>query len=86
MKEERYRPLSRRKTLWLGVAAVVTALTILLAMLTRAGGAQPTRAVPAEPLACAAGQVSGCVGGKVDVIVPATPSPAPAAPAAGGSR
>jgi hypothetical protein len=83
MKQDHYRPLSRRKTLWLAVAAVATALTILLAMLTRAGGQQHTRAVPAEPPACAAGQVSGCIGGKVDVIVPVAPS---AAPAEGGSR
>lgn len=81
MKEERYRPLSRRKTVWLGVAAVSTALTILLAMLTRAGGVQPTRTAPAEPLACVAGQVSGCIGGKVDVIVPAVPARASAAAA-----
>jgi hypothetical protein len=81
MKEQTYRPLSRRKTLWLGVAAVATALTILLAMLTRAGGQQPTRKAPAEPPACAAGQVSGCIGGKVDVIVPAAPVQASAPPA-----
>jgi hypothetical protein len=83
MKQEHYRPLSRRKTLWLAVAAVATAVTIILAMLTRAGSAPITRKAPAGPPACADGQVSGCIGGKIDVIVPAAPS---AAPTEGGSR
>jgi hypothetical protein len=83
MKPDSYRPLSWRKTWWLAVAAVATAATIILAMLTRAGSKPLTRELPAEPPACAAGQVSGCIGGKVDVIVPAAPSPASAA---AGSR
>jgi hypothetical protein len=79
MKPDSYRPLSRRKTWWLAVAAVATAATIFLAMLTRAGSTPPTRKVQPGPPACANGQVSGCVGGKVDVIVPAAPPPASAA-------
>jgi hypothetical protein len=79
MTQEHYRPLSRRKTVWIAVAAGGAAATIILAMLTRAGSTPPTRKAPAGPPACADGQVSGCIGGKVDVIVPAPPSPAPAA-------
>jgi hypothetical protein len=78
MKAERYRPLSRRQALWIAVAAVATAVTIVLTMLSPPGGVQRTRKVPAGPPACAEGQVDGCVGGKVDVIVPAAASPRPA--------
>lgn len=83
MKEESYRPLSRRQGLWIAAAAVVTAVTIVLTMLSPPGGVQRTRKVPAPPPACAEGQVSGCVGGKVDVIVP---GPSASAPAAGSPR
>jgi hypothetical protein len=91
MKVETYRPLSRRKAFWIAVAAVVTAVTIVLTMLSPPGGVQRTRKLPAGPAACAEGQLSGCVGGKVDVIVPAAPAPASApapapAPALGVSR
>jgi hypothetical protein len=75
MKEERYRPLSRRQSVWVAVAAVATAATIVLTMLSKPGGAQGAHKAPAGPPACAAGQITGCVGGKVDVIVPAASSP-----------
>jgi hypothetical protein len=81
MKAERYRPLSRRQAWWIAVAAVTTAVTIVLTMLAPPGGLQRTRRLPAGPPACAEGQLSGCVGGKVDVIVPAASAPRPAAAA-----
>ena len=87
MKPDSYRPLSRRQSWWIAVAAVATASTIVLAMVSKPGGAQGARKAPAGPPACAEGQLSGCVGGKVDVIVPSSPSPSPSsAPGAGASR
>lgn len=84
MKTDSYRPLSRRQTWLIAVAAVATAATILLTMLSKPGGAQGARKLPAGPQTCAEGQLSGCVGGKVDVIVPAAPAPASATPSAPG--
>ena len=83
MKEQGYRPVSRRQAVWIAVLAITTAVTIVLTMLAPPGGVQRTRKLPADALRCAEGQVSGCVGGKVDVLQPAASSPARAD---GGSR
>jgi hypothetical protein len=80
MKDEGYRPVSRRQAVWIALAAVTTAITIVLTMLAPPGGAKGTRQQPAGPQPCAKGQVSNCVGGKIDVILPAASAPASAAP------
>ena len=82
-----YRPVSRRQAQWIAVAAVATALTIVLTMLSPPGGVQRTRLVPAPPPVCADGQGSGCVGGKADVIaLPRVPARPASAVAAGPAR
>ena len=78
MKASPYRPVSRRLAKWIALAAVVTALTIVLTMLSPPGGVQRTRLVPAPPPVCADGQGGDCIGGKVDVIVPRLAASAPA--------
>jgi hypothetical protein len=79
MKHPAYRPVSRRQAVWIAVAAVTMAVTIVLTMLSPPGGVQRTRKLPADAQACAEGQQSGCVGGKVDVILPAASGAAPGA-------
>ncbi|MDE2613711.1 MAG: hypothetical protein KGL78_09740 [Burkholderiales bacterium] len=66
----RYRPLGRRRRLFALLLAVATAAT--LSWLLLEPGAQRKRTTAQAAHACAAGQTSGCVGGKVDVIVPAS--------------
>ena len=62
----RYRPLSRRRRLLIGVLAIVTAITIVLTLLYPPGGVKRTRPLPAP---CTAQQQTQCIGGRADVIV-----------------
>lgn len=68
----RYRPLTRRRRLLIFGLAVATALCVGALLLDPPGGVQRKRLRPAPPAACAEGQTSNCVGGKVEVIVPRT--------------
>ena len=83
---ERFRPSSLRRRLLVALLAVATAVAVVLTLLDPPGAAPRPRATHAAataasaPAPCAEGQTSGCIGGKVDVIVPATVVPlAPAA-------
>jgi len=77
VKATPYNPVSRRQAQWIAVAAVITALTIVLSMLAPPRGVQRSPPVPAPPPVCADGLGHGCIGGKAEVI--ALPRPASAA-------
>jgi hypothetical protein len=63
----------RRRVLLVGLAAA-TAIAVVLMLLDPPGGLQRQR--PAPP-PCTDGQTERCIGGKAEVIVPATGASAP---------
>ena len=67
-----YRPLSGRRRLLIVLLAVATAIAVVLLLLDPPGGVQRKRALPVAPANCQPGQDQGCVGGRAQVIVPAS--------------
>ncbi|MBL8328031.1 MAG: hypothetical protein JNJ71_04200 [Rubrivivax sp.] len=86
-----YRPYGRlpwRRRLLIALLAIVTAVTVVLTLLSPPGGVQRPRALgaPAADVApCAPGQTQDCVGSKSTVQLIPGQAAAAAAPAASGS-
>lgn len=79
----RYRPVSRRRRLLIGLLALATAAVVLLYILDRRDAIHRhplLLKLPADVSACQGGKTTGCVGGMATVII--TPL-RPAAPASG---
>lgn len=90
----RYRPVSRRRRLLIGLLALATAAVVLLYILDRRDAIHRhplLLKLPADVSACQGGKTTGCVGGMATVIIaparPAAPAastpPAPPRPAPG---
>jgi hypothetical protein len=82
MKDELYRPLSRRRRLLIALLAVATAVTIVWTLLRPPAGSRAGAAaarMPDVPL-CGPGQTTDCVGGREEVFM-VGPSPTAVAPA-----
>lgn len=65
-----FRPVSRFRRLLILVAAVSTAVAVVLLLIESPGGVKRTRPPAVADVAkCAPGQTLGCVGGRAEVIV-----------------
>jgi hypothetical protein len=81
-KSVRYRPVSIRRRLLIGLLALATAAVVLLYILGRreaiVHGDPQALPLPADVSACKGGNTTGCVGGMATVIM--APPPAASAP------